>query len=71
MLKHLHSLRCGLTFSAVDHPAFVMLISMLRSGYSPPGRKALVGSWLNETTEELQDKIRKKLLGRNCTSIED
>ena len=47
------------------------MMSMLRPGYSPPGRKKLEGSLLNETTEALQDEMRKKLLGKDCTSIED
>ena len=71
MLKHLPSLHCDLTFSAVDHLEFVMMISMLRPGYSPPDRKALAGSLLNETTGALQDEMSKKLLGKDCSSIED
>lgn len=61
----------NISFSTAEHPEFVKMITILRPGYSPPNRKALAGSLLAETTEDLQDEMRKKLLAKDCTLIED
>jgi len=61
----------NISFSTAEHPEFVKMITMLRPGYAPPSRKALASPLLTETTEVLQDEMRIKLFGKDCTLIED
>jgi hypothetical protein len=44
---------------------------MLRPGYIPPTRKSLAGPLLDSTKKQLEEEMRKRLLGKDCTLIED
>ena len=61
----------NISFSTVEHPEFVKLVNMLHPGYSPPSRKTLAGTVLDKTTADLEDVMRKKLLGKDCTLVQD
>ena len=61
----------NIPFNVVEHPTLQNMVSALRPGYSPPTRKALSNSLLDEVSTEIEETSKEKLKGKNVTLIED
>ena len=54
----------NIPFNVVEHPTFQNMVSALRPGYSPPTRKALCNSLLDEVSTEIEETTKEKLTKR-------
>lgn len=62
---------CNIPFLAAERQAFLNLIKILRPGYIPPTRKQLSGALLDQIYEEVTDKAKADLHGKNVTLVQD
>ena len=62
---------CNIPFNAVEHKEFITLVKNLRPGYTPPNRKTLSGTLLDEMTCNLENEMKSQLQGKECTLVQD
>ena len=69
LVKFLYA--CNIPFSVVEHDSFLDFVQTLRPGYKPTTRKAISEKHLDRVTEQLQEKMKGALEGKEVTMVED
>ena len=62
---------CNLPFSVAEHPQFLRVLQLIRTGYKPPTRKAIGSNLLDTVTDQLQEDMRTAIAGKSATLVQD
>lgn len=62
---------CNIAFNIAEHELWKDMIEALRPGYSPPSRKQLANDKLDEVYNEVREKIKTDISGKQVTLMQD
>lgn len=59
----------NIAFNVSKNAEFKRMIQNLRPGYVPPNKEQLSGSLLNEVCDDVEEKLKKELLGEGAVTL--